>query len=140
VISSGLSFKLLFLQFGAEPVEAPADACVESHRACLEDDAADQVGVDAPRRHDLPAGSFFDLRDHVARLVVGELDRRRQLDVEDPLLARREPLELASDLLDLAGAALLGEEHQEVADELVLAAEQLLERRRLDAVLELGVA
>src|SRR6266478_6536402 len=75
-------------QFLAEPVEAAAHAGVEAHRAGLEDEAADQVWVDALRRLDLAAGSFLDLSDHVARLLFGELDGGGQLDVEDALCLR----------------------------------------------------
>jgi hypothetical protein len=124
----------------AEPVEAAAHAGVEAQRAGLEDEAAEQVRVDALRRLDLAAGSFLDLADHVARLLLGELDRGRQLDVEDALGLGDQPVELARDLLDLAGAVLLGKQQEEVANELLVAAQQLLERRRLGAVVDLRVA
>src|SRR5438093_8825276 len=111
VISSGRSFKALSpcREFVAEPVEAAAHAGVEAQRAGLEDEAADQVRVDALRRLDLAAGSFLDLADHVARLFLGELDRGGQLDVENALCLGDQPVELACDLLDLTGAVLLGE-------------------------------
>src|SRR5437667_2979734 len=142
VISSGRSFKALSpcREFLAEPVEAAAHAGVEAHRAGLEDEAADQVWVDALRRLDLAAGSLFDLSDHVARLLLGELDGGGQLDVEDALCLGDQPVELSRNLLDLARAVLLGEQEEEVADELLVAPQQLLERRRLGAVVEVRVA
>ena len=48
-----------------------------------------RLGVDGARRLDLAAGGLLDLADDRLRLVVGELDRGRQLDVERSLLARR---------------------------------------------------
>ena len=72
----------------AQSLEAAADARVDAHRAGLEDEAADQVGVDAARRLDLPAGGLLDLLDDRASLVGRELEGGRQLDVEDALLAR----------------------------------------------------
>ena len=66
--------------------------------------------------------------------------RGRQLDVEAARLAGDEALELAGDLVDLAGAALLGEQADEVADEVVVALQQLAERRALRARVELRVA
>ncbi len=50
-----------------------------------------------------------------AELLVGELVRGRQLDVEHVLLRRDERLELGRDLAHLAGAALLGQQPHEVA-------------------------
>ena len=58
-------------------------------RADLQDDAADQVGVDGARRLDLAARGLLDLLQERLRLVVGELERGRQLDVEDGSSARR---------------------------------------------------
>src|SRR5438105_137099 len=126
-------------EFLAEPVEAAAHARVETQRAGLEDEAADQVRVDALRRLDLAAGSLLDLVDDAARLLVGEFDGGGQLDVENAFCLSDEPVELARDLLDLAGAIFLGKQEEEVADELFVPAEQLLERCRLGALIELGV-
>src|SRR5436305_15221672 len=76
VISSGRSFKALSpcREFLAEPVEAAAHAGVEAQRAGLEDEVADQVGVDALRRLPLAAGSQFDLGEHAVRLPIRVLD------------------------------------------------------------------
>src|SRR5207248_4148957 len=89
---------------------------------------------------DLPSGRLLDLADDPLRLVVGELERRRQLHVEAPLLARDEAIELAGDLFDLGDPALLRRQPQKVPDELVCAAEQLLEEPRLRARVDLRVA
>src|SRR5581483_1028179 len=68
-----------------------------------------------------------------------ELVRGRQLHVEDARLLGDERLELGGDVADLAGAALLDHEAHEVADELVRAAEHLVEHARLHVRLDLGV-
>ena len=65
--------------------------------------------------------------------------RGRQLDVEHLVLGGDERLELGGDLADLAGPALLGEQAHEVADELVGAAEHLLEHVGLDPRVDLRV-
>src|SRR5215471_5853235 len=134
-VSSGSPFQLV-----SKIVQPAAHTRVETQRAGLQDDAADQVRVDTTRRHDRSARSFLDLRNHIARLVLRERHGGRQLDLEDALLLGDDALEVARDLLYLAGAALLGEQHQEVPDELLLAAEQLLESRGLEAVVELRVS
>src|SRR5437763_1577169 len=121
------------------PVEAAAHARVEAQRAGLEDDAADQVGVDGVGRLHLAARSFLDLLDHVTPLLFGEVDGGCHLDIEDSLFLGHQALELAGDLVDLAGAVLLGEQEQKVADELLVAAEELLEHRGLDTLVELGI-
>jgi hypothetical protein len=87
--------------------------------AGLKHESSDESWVDLPRRPELPLRDAFDLVEDAARLVVRELDRRRQLDVEDALLLSDEPLELLEDLGQLDGATLLGHEQEEVADELV---------------------
>ena len=56
-----------------------------------------------------------------ARLVVGELVRGRELDREAALRAVDDRLELLGDRAELAGAALLRDEPDEVADERVAA-------------------
>ena len=70
----------------AKSPEAAADASVDTERAGLEDDAADQVGVDLARRLDRAAGRALDLSHDLARLVVGELVRGGELDLEAALL------------------------------------------------------
>src|SRR4051812_27037621 len=110
-------------EFGAKSFEAAADGCVEAHRAGLEDEAADQVGVDAAARLDAAAGRLLDLADDALEICVGELERRRQLDLEHALLGGDEAVELARDRHDLAGAALLGQQPNEVDRLLVGVAE-----------------
>src|SRR5690242_9505553 len=64
VISSGLSFTGLApcgCELVAEAFEAAAHAGVDAHRADLEDEPADQVGVDGARRLDVAAGGLLDL-------------------------------------------------------------------------------
>ena len=117
-----------------------SQAEVDLLSACLEDDPADQVRVDAPRRLDLASGGLLDLLDDRRGLLVRELQRRRQLDGQTPFRFRHQPLELARDVLDLADAALLGREPEEVAQQLLGASEQVLEHGGLRARLELRVA
>jgi hypothetical protein len=61
------------------------------------------------------------------RLGVGlrELVRGRQLDVEPAFLYGHQPVELASDVRDLADSALLGHEAQEVAQKRIRLADDL---------------
>src|SRR3989442_10404748 len=120
--------------------EPAAHARVDAHRARLQDEASDQVRIHAALRLDLAAGRLFDLLEQRSRLIVRKLVRGRQLDVQAALLARHEPVELACDLLDLTKAALLGGEPQEVADELVSIAEQLVQHVYLRARPELRIA
>src|SRR4051812_47677830 len=144
VISSGLSFTgesaPCGRKFVAEALEAAADAGVDSHRADLQDEAADQVGVDRACRLDLAAGRLLDLRDDRLRLGVGELDRGRQVDLDPALLARDHALELGGDLVELGGTALLDEQAEKVADELLGALEDVPESGRPGAGVELRVA
>src|SRR5439155_25408444 len=113
--------------------ETAAHARVDAERAGLEDDAADQVGVDGPGRLDGPAGRALDLLDDAALLVAVEVDGGRQLDLEPPLLRGGEALELTLDLLDLPRPALFGRQEHEVAHQLVGVAEDGLERGALRA-------
>src|SRR6185437_13672516 len=63
VISSGRSFtgSTPCRQLLSKSFEAAADARVDAERAGLEDDAADQVGIDASRRVDLAPARALDL-------------------------------------------------------------------------------
>src|SRR6476620_673226 len=121
VISSGRSFTVFLSgsgdEFALEAFQAAAHARVHAQRAGLEDDAADQVGVDRTRRLDGPAGGLLDLLDDRARLVLGELEGSGQFDGELPLLARGETLELLADFLDLPAAALRDQQPQKVSNE-----------------------
>src|SRR3954454_7291893 len=98
VISSGRSFKASpslarGRQISAKSFEAAADAGVETERAGLEDDAADQRRGEGARRRHRTAGRALDLPDDLPRLVVGQLVRRRHLDGEAAFLGRHQPLE-----------------------------------------------
>src|SRR3954447_11113088 len=126
-------------EFGAKSFEAAADGCVEAHRAGLEDEAADQVGVDAAARLDAAARRLLDLADDVLEVRVGEFERGRQLDLEHALLGGDEAVELARDRPDLARATLLREQADEVDGLLVCVAEHVEQDLRLDALVELGV-
>src|SRR5262245_15421772 len=100
VISSGRSFTFSApcgRQFLAQLVQSSAAARVDAARADLEDEAADQLGVDLALGLDAPAGGALDLAEDLLGLLVGELVRGRQLDVEHALVRRDEPLELRRD-------------------------------------------
>src|SRR5215210_6947863 len=146
VISSGRSFTGSPLgescrrQLAAEPLQAAAHARVEAVGADLQDDAADQIGVDAATRLDLAARGLLDLVEQLARVVVRKLDRGREVGVDDPFVLGDQPLELARDLLELGRAALLDEHEQEVAQELLAAGQHVLERRGARSRVELWVA
>jgi hypothetical protein len=105
----------------------------------LEDDASDQIWVDLPRGLHLAARLFLDAAEDTTELLVGELVRSRQLDVEDLLLRGDECIELRNDLTELRGTALLGDEAHEIDNELVGAAGDLREHVGLDLRLDLGV-
>src|SRR5579884_333271 len=128
VISSGRSFiALLSAPCGcevlAQPVEPAAHARVDPHRSGLEDEASDQFWIHRTRRLHLAARGLLDATDETPELDVGQLVRGRELDVEDALLLGDERLELGGDLAQLRFAALLDHEPDEVAHELVGAAE-----------------
>jgi hypothetical protein len=105
----------------------------------LQDEPSNQRWVDLSRRIDLPPGGFLDLREDLARLVVRELVRRRELDGEPALLGRDERGELLVDARELGGAPLLDDHEQEVPHQFVGVAEELAERRLLRAEVDLGV-
>ena len=88
-------------------------------RADLEDDSSDQARIDGARRLDLAAGRLLDLLEQVACLLVGELDRGRQLCVDDAFVLCDQALELARDVVEDAGAALVRQQEDEVAHELL---------------------
>src|SRR5919197_2789022 len=119
VISSGLSFTKSPLSYGcqlaAQPLQTAAHARVEPVGAHLEHDSADQFGVDAAARLDAAPRRTLDLLQELVRLVVGELDRGRQLGVHHAFVLGDQPLELAGDLLELARTALVHQDEQEVA-------------------------
>src|SRR3954453_18836357 len=117
VISSGRSFISAPHQFMSQSFESSAHARVRAIRPGLEDEAPDQRRVDAARRLHLAACRLLDLPDDVARLRVGELARRHQLDVQATPLARHQPLELPCDVLDLPGATFLRDELEEVREQ-----------------------
>ena len=86
----------------------------------------------APRR-------LLDPADDAAELLVGELAGGRQLHVEDALLRGDERLEFLDDVAHLGGAALLDQQPEEVARELVRVAEHALEHVGFHARVGLGV-
>src|SRR5439155_25802775 len=84
-------------EFLTEALEPAADARVEAKRACLEHHAADQVGIDFALGLDLAPRRLLDLLHDRAGLLVGKLDRRRQLDAQLALLDGDQALELLGD-------------------------------------------
>src|SRR4051794_1800608 len=117
VISSGRSFISAPHQFFSQSFKSSTHARVRAIRAGPEDEAPDQIRVDAARRLDLPPGRLLDLAEDLPRLRIGQLARRDQLDGQAPLLTRHEPVELLGHLLELARAALLRHHLKEVAEE-----------------------
>src|SRR5581483_4328875 len=144
VISSGRSFTWFLSgsgnEFSGQALQAAAHAGVDAQRAGLQDDAADQLGIDMPRRLDGPAGRALDLLDDRARLFLRQLEGGRQLDAQLPLLARRQLLELRRDLVDLTPAPLLDQQAEQVEDERVGVAGDRVDRGALRAPVELRVA
>src|SRR5438876_595495 len=127
VISSGRSFKSLSAphEFLSQSFQASAQARVDTVRAGLQHDAADQLRVDAAGRLDRSSSRLLDLADDVVRLLVRQLAGGGQLDRQPALLARHQPLELARDLLELARAALLGAQQEEVAEQRLVVADEV---------------
>src|SRR6266545_4509863 len=141
VISSGRSFKSSPSPLSSrcsEPamqaVQASADARVDAQRAHLQDDAADQVGVHLARGLDGSPGRLLNLFHDLAELRVRQLDGRGQLERELAGLGGHHPLQLAPHLLQLGSAAALREDHEEVAHQLVGAAQDLLQHREVEAL------
>src|SRR5215210_2149650 len=127
-------------ELAAEPLQAAAHARVETVRADLQHDPADQVGVDGASRLDRAAGRARDLAEQLLGLVVTELDRGRQLRMDDAFVLGDQALELLADLRQPVGAALVDEHEQEVAHQLVAASEHVLERGRARARVDARVA
>src|SRR5436305_8974120 len=127
VISSGRSFKCLSAPHEclSESFQSSAHARVGPVGARLQHDAAEDLRIDGARGLHGAAGSLLDLRDDRLRFLVRQLARGRQLDAEPPLLPREQALELAGDLLELAGASLLGHHEQEVLEEGLLVAREI---------------
>ena len=109
-------------ELAAEPVQAAAHARVDAQRAGLEDEAADQVGVDRAGRLDRAARRLLDLADDRGGLGVVELVGGGQLDRQAALLAVDDRLELLDDLTELARPPLRRDDADEVADDRVCAA------------------
>src|SRR3977135_3680638 len=103
----------------AQSFDPAAYGRVDPHRSCLEDEAADEGGIDLARCFDLAAGRLFDLLEQLARVCLRKLVGSGQLDVEAAFLCSHQPVELPGDLLDLGAAALLRGQAEEVAHELV---------------------
>ena len=106
----------------------------------MQDEAPDEIRVDFPRRLDLAARGLLDLFEDSGRFVVGQVVRRRQLDVEAPLLGCQQPVERAHDLLDLADPAFFRGQSQEVLDERIGLTEQVGDDSGLRLLVELGIA
>ena len=125
----------------SEAFEPAAHAAVGKVRPDLEDDAADEAGVDrcaSPRpcgRRPSRSSPTIDVAS-----VVGELVRGRQLDGEPVLGLGHERVELDADLLELSRSALLRDEPDEVAHELVGVDGDLGEHLGLARRVDLGVA
>ncbi len=66
-------------------------------RSGLQDESSDEAGVDRARGAQLAVGAAFDPLQDPAGVVVRQLDGGRELDVQDPLLASDERVELPRD-------------------------------------------
>src|SRR5439155_14420416 len=102
--------------------------------------AADELRIDLPRDLDLAAGSLLDLIHEPVRVLVRELQGRRQLDVQPALLGSHQAIELSRDVFDAGNPALLRRQAQEVPNQLVGAAHQSVEKIGLRGGIELGVS
>src|SRR5260370_15533548 len=124
VISSGRSFKSLSTPYEcpSQSFQPAAHARVDTVRPRLQHDATDEVRVDTTRRFNLASRRLLDLRDDCLCFVIRQLPGRRELDGEAALLARHQPLELLRDLLQLARAALLHDEQEEILEQRLLVA------------------
>src|SRR6478735_988805 len=135
VISSGRSFTFApWLPGGelvAEAFQAAAHAGVDAQRTCLQDHAADQLGVDLAGCLDLAAGGLLDLGHDRGGLVVGQLEGGGELDRNASLRAVDERLELVTNAWDLPGPPLRRDQAEEVVDELVGSVGQLAEDAHL---------
>src|SRR6476619_105249 len=143
VISSGRSFtfspSLPGDELVAEALQTAAHTGVHAQRTCLQDHAADQLGVDFSGCLDLAAGGLLDPPDDRGSLVVGKLVRGRELDRDAPLRPVDERLELVANAGDLAGTALRRDQAEEVVDELVGSLGQLTEHADLRSRIDLWV-
>src|SRR3990172_6086071 len=104
-------------KFVAQALEPAADAPVRAEGPDLEHDAADQARIDAACRLDGTSRCLLDRADDGRRVFVRELDSSLELDRQPVLSLVYERLELPLDLGQLAGAALLRDEPDEVANE-----------------------
>ncbi len=89
-------------EFTAQPLQAAAKTGVEAKGPDLQDDPAEQVGVDPPGGVDAAAARLLDLPDDLGRLLVGQLDRGGELEREAPGRLGHESVELALRLFELA--------------------------------------
>ena len=94
----------------SEAFEPPAHASVRAVRSDLEDDPADQARVDGAGCLDRTAGGRLDRLHDRAGLIVRELVGGRELYREPVLGLRNERIEVGTDLRDLTGPSLLGDE------------------------------
>src|SRR2546422_1451818 len=124
----------------AQALDAAAHGGVDAHRSRLQDEAADQIGVDLPGRLDLAARRLLDLLEDPTRFVLGEVVRGGQLDVEAAFFRGHQPVELPSDVLDLADATLFRGQAQEIPDQLIGLAEHFGDDPRFRLRIELGIA
>jgi hypothetical protein len=102
-------------------LQAVADARVEDHVSHLQDDAAEDLLVDATGQLDLLAGLAPDLLADLAHHRRVQLDGAGHGHVDPPVLPLPQLLELAPDAEDLRHPVLLDQQLQEV-DELGIGA------------------
>src|SRR4029077_13404748 len=119
VISSGRSFKSLSAPHEclSQSFQSSAHARVDSVRARLQHDAAYEIGIDTACRFNRASRRLLDLRDDRLCFVICQLPRRGELYREAALLARHQPFELVRDVFQLARAALLRDEQEEVLEQ-----------------------
>src|SRR5215211_122714 len=101
----------------AKGVQAVADRGVEHLVADADDDAADDVRLDLGRELDLAAGLLGDPVADVAHGALVELDRGRDLDRKQPVVALPKVVVVATDAEDRRHPVVLQQQLEEVEDD-----------------------
>src|SRR3954453_22031274 len=112
-------------------LQATADARVEHLVADLQDDAAEDLGVDAARQLDLLPGLALDLFAALSHPPRPQRDRAGDGHVDAPVLLLPELVQLAADAEDLRHPLLLDQQLEEVEQLRIGVADGALQARHL---------